>query len=58
MSPLLPIALVPMIFLVGFILVVFWVSFQTGIIGTQSSESTLDNYRAVFADPNAASKPV
>ncbi|MBI2359681.1 MAG: iron ABC transporter permease [Deltaproteobacteria bacterium] len=48
---MLPVALVPMIFLVGFILVVFWVSFQTGVIGTQSSAYTLDNYRAVFADP-------
>lgn len=52
-SPLLPVALLPMIFLIAFVLVIFWVSFQTGVIGTQSSEYTLDNYRAVFADPLA-----
>lgn len=50
-SPLLPIALVPMVCLAGFILVVVWVSFQTGIIGTSEARYTLDNYRAVFTDP-------
>lgn len=42
-----------MLLLVAFIIVVFWVSFQTGIIGTADSEYTLDNYRTVFADPLA-----
>lgn len=51
LSPLLAVALLPMIFLVGFILVVFWVSFQTGVIGTHAAVYTLENYRAVFADP-------
>ena len=52
-SPLVPVALLPMIVLAGFILVIVWVSFQTGIIGTAQSQYTLDNYRAVFADPLA-----
>lgn len=50
-SPLLPIALLPMVALTGFILVTLWVSFQTGIIGTPQATYTLDNYRAVFTDP-------
>ena len=49
-SPLLPIALAPMLLLTGFIVVVLWVSFQTGIIGTAKATYTLDNYRAVFSD--------
>jgi len=52
-SPLVPVALLPMLVLLGFILVIVWVSFQTGIIGTAQSQYTLDNYRAVFADPLA-----
>ena len=54
-SPLLPVALVPMFALAGFIVVIVWVSFQTGVIGTAQSQYTLDNYRAVFADPLAYS---
>lgn len=50
-SPLVPIALAPMVVLLAFIFVLFWVSFQTGIIGTADSAYTLDNYRDVFADP-------
>ena len=50
-SPLLPIALLPMIALLGFIVVIVWVSFQTGVIGTPQASYTLDNYRAVFTDP-------
>jgi len=52
-SPLVPVALLPMLVLAGFILVILWVSFQTGVIGTAQSQYTLDNYRAVFADPLA-----
>ncbi|MBI2999013.1 MAG: sugar ABC transporter permease, partial [Deltaproteobacteria bacterium] len=52
-SPLLPFAVLPMFFIIGFILVVLWVSFQTGVIGTPAAEYTLDNYRAVFSDPLA-----
>lgn len=48
LSPLLPFAVLPMFFIIGFILVVLWVSFQTGVIGTPAAEYTLDNYRAVF----------
>ena len=54
-SPLVPIVLLPMLALAGFILVILWVSFQTGIIGTAQAKYTLDNYRAVFADPLAYS---
>lgn len=50
-SPLLPMALLPMIALAGFIVVIVWVSFQTGVIGTPQASYTLDNYRDVFADP-------
>src|SRR3989338_1871024 len=53
LSPLLPFALLPMFFIVGFILVILWVSFQTGVIGMPAAEYTLDNYRAVFSDPLA-----
>ena len=52
-SPLVPVALLPMLVLAGFILVILWVSFQTGVIGTAQAQYTLDNYRAVFADPLA-----
>ncbi|MFQ5656316.1 MAG: ABC transporter permease [Candidatus Methylomirabilales bacterium] len=51
MSPLVLIALAPMLVLVALIFVMFWVSFQTGVIGTADSAYTLANYRAVFADP-------
>jgi iron(III) transport system permease protein len=54
-SPLLPIALLPMIALSGFILVIVWVSFQSGIIGTPQAQYTMENYRAVFGDPLAYS---
>lgn len=50
-SPLVLIALAPMLVLVALIFVMFWVSFQTGVIGTADSAYTLANYRAVFADP-------
>lgn len=49
-SPLLPIALLPMVLLCVFILIILWVSFQTGIIGA-GAVYTWDNYRDVFADP-------
>jgi hypothetical protein len=52
-SPLVSVALLPMLVLAGFILVILWVSFQTGVIGTAQAQYTLDNYRAVFADPLA-----
>lgn len=51
LSPLLPVAVLPMGFIAGFLLVVFWASFQTGLIGTADATYTLGNYRAVFADP-------
>lgn len=51
LSPLVPIAILPMVALVGFIVVIVWVSFQAGVIGTPQAIYTLDNYRAVFTDP-------
>lgn len=50
LSPLLPFAVLPMFSIIGFILVVLWLSFQTGVIGTPAAEYTLDNYQAVFSD--------
>ncbi len=52
-SPLLAIALVPMVLVTGFVCVILWVSFQTGVIGTANAQYTLDNYRTVFGDPLA-----
>ncbi len=49
-SPLVLIALAPMLVLLAFIFVILWVSFQTGTIGTADSAYTLENYRDVFTD--------
>jgi len=49
-SPLLPLALFPMILLLGFIFVILWVSFQSGTLGTADTHYTLENYRDIFAD--------
>jgi len=50
-SPLLPIALLPMIVLFAIVGVFVWVSFQTGVIGTPDAEYTLQNFRDLFGDP-------
>jgi len=49
-TPLLPIALAPMALVAVFILVIVWVSFQTGTLGTVHSAYTLENYRDVLGD--------
>ena len=54
-SPLLAIALVPMVLLLGFVGTILWVSFQTGVIGAANTQYTLDNYRTIFTDPLALS---
>ena len=51
-SPLvLSLALAPMILIVLFVAVMFWVSFQKGIFGTASAIYTLANYRELLTDP-------
>lgn len=49
-TPLLPIALAPMALVAVFILVIVWVSVQTGTLGTAHSTYTLENYRDVLGD--------
>ncbi len=50
-SPLLPVALLPMGLVAVFILVIVWVSVQSGTLGTAHSTFTLENYRDVLGDP-------
>jgi iron(III) transport system permease protein len=51
-SPLvLSLSLAPMILIVLFVAVMFWVSFQKGIFGTASAIYTLANYRELLTDP-------
>ena len=50
-SPLLPVALAPMGLVAVFILVIVWVSVQTGTLGTAHSNYTFENYRDVLGDP-------
>src|SRR4029434_8151228 len=47
------ISLAPMILIVAFVTVMFWVSFQKGIFGTASAIYTLANYRELLIDPFA-----
>ena len=50
-SPFLPLALLPMVVLIAIAAVFVWVSFQTGVIGTEDAEYSLENYQIVFGDP-------
>lgn len=50
-SPLLPLALLPMIGLAAIVAVFLWVSVQTGLLGTPQAKYSLDNYRTVLGDP-------
>ncbi len=50
-SPLLPLSLLPMVALVGIVAVFVWVSFQTGVIGTDEAEYSIENYLVIFGDP-------
>lgn len=50
-SPLLPLALLPMIALLAIVAVFVWVSVQTGMIGTADASYSLANYAAIFGDP-------
>ncbi len=50
-SPLLlSLSLTPMIVIVVFVAVMFWVSFQQGVFGTASAIYTLENYRELLTD--------
>ena len=49
-SPLLPIALLPMVCLLAIVAVFLWVSVQTGTIGAPDAVYTLQNYATVFGD--------
>ena len=49
-SPLLPLALLPMVALFAIVAVFVWVSAQTGVLGTTESEYSLENYRTLFGD--------
>lgn len=49
-SPLLPLALLPMVALIAIVAVFVWVSTQTGVIGTPDSETSFENYRVIFGD--------
>jgi len=50
-SPLLPVALLPMVCLLAIVVVFVWVSTQSGVIGSADAKFTLANYAAVFGDP-------
>lgn len=49
-SPLLPVALLPMIGLVAIVAVFVWVSTRSGVIGTAEAKYTFDNYVTIFGD--------
>ncbi len=49
-SPLLPLALLPMVALLGIVTVFVWVSIQEGVIGTEDAVYSLENYRTLFGD--------
>lgn len=50
-SPLLPVALLPMVGLFAIVAVFVWVSTQSGVIGTEEAKYTFENYRIIFGDP-------
>jgi iron(III) transport system permease protein len=49
-SPLLPLALLPMVGLVAIVAVFLWVSVQTGVLGSPEAEYSFENYRTLFGD--------
>ena len=50
-SPLLLLALGPMIVIALFVSVLVWISVQQGVVGTAGATYTLENYTTIFADP-------
>lgn len=51
LSPLLLLALIPILVTTLFVAVLVWVSLQRGVIGTASATYTLENYTTLFGDP-------
>ena len=49
-SPLLPLALLPMVGLIAIVGVFVWVSAQTGVLGTPDAEYSFENYQTLFGD--------
>ena len=49
-SPLWPVALLPMVVLIAIVVVFVYISFQTGVIGTDDAEFSYDNYKDLFGD--------
>ena len=49
-SPLWPVALFPMVILIAIVVVFVYISFQTGVIGTDDAEFSYDNYKDLFGD--------
>lgn len=50
-SPLLPVALLPMIVVVALVVVCVWISLQSGLVGTAEAKYSLENYAALLDDP-------
>jgi iron(III) transport system permease protein len=49
-SPLLPLALLPMVALIAIVAVFVWVSTQTGVLGTDDAKYSWENYEIIFGD--------
>lgn len=49
-SPLWPVALLPMVILLAIVVVFVYISFHTGVIGTDDAEFSYDNYKDLFGD--------
>ena len=50
-SPLLALALLPMVVLLAIVVIFVWVSLQTGLVGTAEAKYSLANYGALFGNP-------
>lgn len=48
---LLMLAALPMFVILGLVVALVWISFQTGIVGTPNATYTLANYAEIFGDP-------
>ena len=48
---LLVLAALPMFVILGLVVALVWISFQTGIVGTPNATYTLANYTEIFGDP-------
>ncbi len=51
LSPLLPVALLPMIVVVAIVVVCVWISLQSGLVATAEAKYSLENYAALLDDP-------